>query len=74
MTRRAIFATLGAAVLVVAAAALLLGRRPPQLAEHTVAPATGPRGEPNPGGFVASDVARLAATGRPQLVEVFHYG
>jgi hypothetical protein len=28
----------------------------------------------NPGGFVASDVALLAATGRPQLVEVFHYG
>jgi hypothetical protein len=28
----------------------------------------------NPVGFVASDVARLAATGRPQLVEVFHYG
>ncbi len=28
----------------------------------------------NPGGYVASDVARLAATGWPQLVEVFHYG
>jgi hypothetical protein len=28
----------------------------------------------NPANFVASDVARLAATGRPQLVEVFHYG
>lgn len=28
----------------------------------------------NPGGFVASDVALLAATGRPQLVEIFHYG
>jgi hypothetical protein len=29
---------------------------------------------PNPAQFVASDVARLASTGRPQLVEVFHYG
>jgi hypothetical protein len=28
----------------------------------------------NPAGFVASDVTRLATTGRPQLVEVFHYG
>jgi hypothetical protein len=28
----------------------------------------------NPGHFVPSDVARLAATGRPQLVEVFDYG
>ncbi len=28
----------------------------------------------NPGGYVASDVALLAATGRPQVVEVFHYG
>jgi hypothetical protein len=29
---------------------------------------------PNPAHFVAGDVARLASTGRPQLVEVFHYG
>jgi hypothetical protein len=28
----------------------------------------------NPGHFVPSDVAQLATTGRPQLVEVFHYG
>ena len=28
----------------------------------------------NPAAFVASDVALLATTGRPQLVEVFHYG
>ena len=28
----------------------------------------------NPGHFVPSDVSRLASTGRPQLVEVFHYG
>jgi hypothetical protein len=28
----------------------------------------------NPGHFVPSDVARLATTGRPQLVELFHYG
>ena len=28
----------------------------------------------NPAGFLASDVSRLATTGRPQLVEVFHYG
>lgn len=28
----------------------------------------------NLGGYVASDVALLAATGRPQVVEVFHYG
>jgi hypothetical protein len=28
----------------------------------------------NPGGYVASDVGLLAATGRPQVVEVFHYG
>lgn len=28
----------------------------------------------NPGRFAPSDVATLAATGRPQLVEVFHYG
>lgn len=28
----------------------------------------------NPGGYVDSDVALLASTGRPQLVEVFHYG
>lgn len=28
----------------------------------------------NPGGFVASDVALLATTDRPQLVEIFHYG
>lgn len=28
----------------------------------------------NPGGYVASDVALLATTGRPQVVEVFHYG
>ena len=33
-----------------------------------------PPGVPNPAHFVASDVARLAATGRPQLVELFHYG
>ena len=29
---------------------------------------------PNPAHFVASDVRLVAATGRPQLVEVFHYG
>ena len=28
----------------------------------------------NPAHFVASDVKLVAATGRPQLVEVFHYG
>ena len=30
--------------------------------------------ENNPGHFVPSDVAQLAVTGRPQMVEVFHYG
>jgi hypothetical protein len=29
---------------------------------------------PNPAHFVASDVKLVASTGRPQLVEVFHYG
>jgi len=29
---------------------------------------------PNPAHFVASDVELVASTGRPQLVEVFHYG
>lgn len=33
-----------------------------------------PRPDHNPAGLVASDVALLAATGRPQLVEIFHYG
>ena len=33
-----------------------------------------PAPENNPGHFVPSDVARLAATGRPQMVELFHYG
>jgi hypothetical protein len=28
----------------------------------------------NPAHFTPGDVALLAATGRPQLVEVFHYG
>lgn len=37
-------------------------------------PAMRPAPADNPGGFVASDVALLAATGRPQLVEIFHYG
>ena len=27
----------------------------------------------NPAGFVASEVSRLATTGRPQVVEIFHY-
>jgi hypothetical protein len=41
---------------------------------HDPRPALRPAPALNPGGFVASDVARLSTTGRPQLVEIFHYG
>jgi hypothetical protein len=37
-------------------------------------PAPAPTAVSNPSGYVASDVALLARTGRPQLVEVFRYG
>jgi hypothetical protein len=61
---------LGAAllgVLLVALVAVVLQRRDAR-------PPLRPAPALNPGGFVASDVARLATTGRPQLVEIFHYG
>jgi hypothetical protein len=56
-----------AAVLMAAAAFATQHRRAPE-SPLAKAPAR------NPGHFVASDVATLARTGRPQLVEVFHYG
>jgi hypothetical protein len=37
-------------------------------------PTPAPAAVSNSGGHVASDVALLASTGRPQPVEVFHYG
>lgn len=62
--RRSITIALVAAAVVAGGVALASRQR----TELAPAPAD------NPGGYVASDVARLAATGRPQLVEVFHYG
>lgn len=58
----------GAAVLALAFLALVVVQRQRPASPLAPAPAH------NPGGFVASDVARLAATGRPQFVEIFHYG
>ena len=57
-----------ALVAVIAAVAALVAVQ--QSRRATPAPAAAH----NPGGYVASDVALLASTGRPQLVEVFHYG
>lgn len=59
----------GAALLALGLLALVLVQRQ-RPASSPLAPAPAH----NPGGFVASDVARLASTGKPQLVEIFHYG
>jgi hypothetical protein len=68
MRRPLALALLVVATVVLAGGAFVALRRP------WAARDTAPPGMPNPAGFVASDVARLAATGRPQLVELFHYG
>jgi hypothetical protein len=64
MSRRLALASL--ALLFVAIALVIHSRRP----DSPLAPVP----KENPGHFVPSDVALLAATGHPQLVEMFHYG
>lgn len=59
------FVTIAVVGIVLIAAGVVVARR--TILEREQLPA-------NPAGFVASDVVQLAATGRPQLVEVFHYG
>jgi hypothetical protein len=68
--KRRVAITISAVLLVtlVAAGALTqAARRSPVAPAPSAAPS-------NPAHFVASDVALLSSTGRPQLVEVFHYG
>ena len=64
MTRRLALASLA---LVLVAMALLFRSREDS---SPLAPVP----DRNPGHFVPTDVDQLAATGRPQMVEVFHYG
>jgi hypothetical protein len=57
-----------ALALVLAAAAFVLSYRRAEVSPLARVP------DHNPGHFVPSDVAQLTSTGRPQMVEVFHYG